>query len=99
MGEERVTDVKGGYSYHNYGLALDVVEIQDGVPVWNNPQWEKIGRIGEERGFEWGGRWKDIIDKPHFQKTFGFSAEELLEKIKNNQVDGDGYVKLDKSKK
>ena len=98
-GEERVTDVKGGYSYHNYGLALDVVEIQDGVPVWNNPQWEKIGRIGEEKGFEWGGRWRDIIDKPHFQKTFGFSAEELLEKVKNNQIDEDGYVKLDKSKK
>ena len=98
-GEERVTDVKGGYSYHNYGLALDVVEIQDDVPVWNNPQWETIGRIGEERGFEWGGRWKDITDKPHFQKTFGFSAEELLEKIKNNQVGRDGYVKLDKSKK
>ena len=46
-----------------------------------------------------GGRWKDIIDKPHFQKTFGFSAEELLKKVKNNQVDEDGYVKLDKSKK
>ena len=36
--------------------------------LWNgsNPLWERIGRIGEAVGLEWGGRWK-VRDYSHFQ--------------------------------
>ncbi|ELP1878973.1 M15 family metallopeptidase [Vibrio vulnificus] len=73
-----VTNVKGGYSYHNYGLAIDVVEIKDRKVNWN-PDWNAIGKIGVSYGFEWGGNWKSFVDKPHFQMTFGLSIADLVD--------------------
>ena len=36
--------------------------------LWDssNPLWERIGKIGEVIGLEWGGRWK-VRDYSHFQ--------------------------------
>jgi RHS repeat-associated protein len=72
-----VTNAKGGQSYHNYGLALDVVEIRNGKAIWNT-NWSGISRIGINNGFEWGGNFRSISDKPHFQMTFGYSISDLL---------------------
>ena len=51
-----VTQAAAGESYHNYGLAFDVVEIHKGAALWHNRDWELIGKEGELAGFEWGGR-------------------------------------------
>jgi peptidoglycan LD-endopeptidase CwlK len=64
-----VTYARGGESFHNFGLAIDIVDRGKGY----NIDWEKLGRIGERNGLEWGGRWDKIIDKPHFQYTGGLS--------------------------
>ena len=72
-----VTNARGGSSYHNYGLAIDVVEIRNNGSINWNPDWEAIGAIGVSNGFEWGGNWTTIIDKPHFQMTFGLSINDL----------------------
>jgi hypothetical protein len=39
----------------------------NGQPVWENPNWPKIGEMGEKYGFQWGGRWKKL-DMPHFER-------------------------------
>lgn len=70
-----VTNAKDGESYHNYGLAIDVVEIRGGQAVWNT-NWQGIGNIGIRNGFEWGGNWT-APDRPHFQRTFGLSIGDL----------------------
>ena len=67
---KKVTNAKGGQSYHNYGLAVDVAPIENGEINWNG-DWNKIGKIGMQHGFEWGGNFHSIKDKPHFQMTFG----------------------------
>ncbi len=55
-------------SPHCYGLAIDFVPIINGKVVWNNDEiWEKCGKIAEMLGLEWGGRWKNFLDKPHIQ--------------------------------
>lgn len=55
-------------SPHCYGLAFDFVPILDGKAVWNNDKlWEECGKIAEELGLEWGGRWVKFPDKPHVQ--------------------------------
>jgi peptidoglycan L-alanyl-D-glutamate endopeptidase CwlK len=75
-----VTQVKGGYSYHNYGLAIDfAVYAKDGKTInWNvDKDWMKVGEIGESLGLEWGGRWTGFKDYPHFQLTFGLSIADL----------------------
>src|SRR5690606_34917855 len=67
---QQVTNARGGDSYHNYGLAIDVVQIQGGQANWNGP-WGRIGEIGKAVGFEWGGDWRGFKDYPHFQMTLG----------------------------
>lgn len=64
-----VTNAPGGLSYHNYGLAFDVVpDAYVSLPDWNpnGPYWATLGSIGESLGLSWGGRWSKP-DKPHFE--------------------------------
>lgn len=103
----KVTNAKGGQSYHNYGLAIDIVLLVDKdkngsfeSASWDintdfdgdkKADWMEIVAIFKRYGFEWGGDWK-FNDAPHFQKTFGKSINELLYLHKNNKVDKNGFV-------
>jgi LAS superfamily LD-carboxypeptidase LdcB len=78
-----VTNAKGGQSYHNYGLAIDVVVMDNNKPNWNKPISKDIANIASTQGFEWGGNWKPpATDYPHFQVTFGETWQSLLKKVK-----------------
>lgn len=61
-----VTYARCGQSKHNHRRAFDVVELRDGKPLWENPNWELIGSLGEKAGLAWGGRWRRR-DLPHFE--------------------------------
>lgn len=75
----KVTNARGGYSYHNYGLAFDAAPLVNGKIDWNNVSlFEKMGQIGMSVGLEWGGNWKSFKDTPHFQWTGGLTIKELL---------------------
>ena len=77
---EKVTNAKGGYSYHNYGLAFDCVPIINKKAQWNRVDlYNTMGEIGKSLGLEWGGDFKSIKDRPHFQWTGGLNIKELLE--------------------
>jgi peptidoglycan LD-endopeptidase CwlK len=88
----KITNAKAGQSYHNYFMAGDVVEIVNGKPKWNC-DWKKIAEIGKSFGLEWGGDWKSIIDKPHFQYTNGLSIKQLYARY-NNKNFKDGFVNI-----
>lgn len=87
-----VSNAKGGFSYHNYGLAIDVAEIKNGQVIWDT-QWHKIAPIAKSLGFEWGGDFKKLVDKPHFQYTYGYSINELLA-LKEEGFTSNDYVVL-----
>ncbi|MEF9953069.1 MAG: peptidoglycan-binding protein [Clostridium sp.] len=75
----KVTNAKGGYSMHNYGLAFDIAIKVKGKIVWDNEAlYKKAGQIGESLGLEWGGSWSSFKDTPHFQWSGGLSIEDLL---------------------
>jgi len=75
---EIVTEARGGYSMHNYGVAFDICPLVNEKLDWNNiPLFEKIGPIGESIGLEWGGHWKTIIDRPHYQYAAGYDIEDF----------------------
>lgn len=81
-----VTNAKGGQSYHNYGLAVDLVELKsDGSVNWNF-DYKKLKPYSDKYGIEWGGTFKSILDKPHFQLTFGYSTSKLLT-LKKDKVE------------
>ena len=59
-----------GRSPHQLGRALDVVPLGPHGPEWpdsKDPRWEDIANSFEREGFEWGGRWVDFPDRPHYQ--------------------------------
>jgi hypothetical protein len=74
-----VTKAKGGQSYHNFGLAFDIVVLDSlGKADWDadHPGWKQAGEFGKSVGLEWGGDWKSFKDLPHFQYTGGLALEE-----------------------
>jgi len=88
-----ITNAKGGQSLHNFGLAIDVVEIKDGKALWSNPNWNKIATLGKSIGFAWGGDFKSIKDKPHFEMHFGRSLAQLQTLYVSGDRQGE-YVNL-----
>ena len=69
-----VTNCKGGYSYHNFGLAVDCVPSTHSPtepfdPDWNasHPAWKRMSDIGLSLGLESGATWRTFPDAPHFQ--------------------------------
>ncbi|MCX8698088.1 M15 family metallopeptidase, partial [Gilliamella sp. B3000] len=87
-----VTWVKGGYSYHNYGLAIDVIEMKNNNVNWDESVLKKISPVGIRNGFSWGGDWEKQKDYPHFEITFGYKASELLKKHNEGELDNEGYI-------
>lgn len=68
-----VTNAPSGYSWHEFGLAIDVVpeSVTTGQPDWNeqHPVWQEIVTKGESIGLVSGIEWHD---EPHFQLTGRF---------------------------
>jgi len=87
-----VTNARGGQSFHNFGLAIDVCEIRDGKAIWDC-DWARIAPVAKRLGWEWGGDWKSFPDRPHFQKVFGRSTAQLRE-LHAALGDPEGYVEI-----
>ena len=83
-----VTNCKGSSysSMHQWGVAFDFYLIMDvdgdgktSDDAYNDKTrlFEKVGKIGQSIGLEWGGLWK-TPDKPHFQlPDWGSTATKL----------------------
>jgi D-alanyl-D-alanine carboxypeptidase-like protein len=62
----RVTNAASNlYSWHGYGLAVDVISKAYG---WNRPEswFADVARSFKDQGCRWGGEWT-AKDLPHFQ--------------------------------
>lgn len=105
-----VTQARGGRSYHNFGLAIDIVLVVDKdsngsfeTASWDTKtdfdgdgksDWQEAVNIFKQHGYTWGGDWK-FVDKPHFEKTFGLSVAELDRRVQTkNVITGTNYPKL-----
>ena len=74
-----VTNAQGGESFHNFGLAYDVVVLDAlGKADWDSshPGWATAAQIGQSVGLEWGGSWKKFKDLPHYQYTAKLDLKE-----------------------
>lgn len=70
-----VTNARGGYSNHNFGIAFDVGVFEGGRYIPESPAYKAVGAIGMRLGLEWGGNWKTIQDEPHFQLRPAWARE------------------------
>ena len=73
---KKVTNARGGDSWHNYGLAADYAFVANGKVNWSGP-WDVFGRIARSCGLEWGGDFKTIVDRPHVQWTQGKTLAQM----------------------
>lgn len=79
---KKVTNARGGQSFHNWRVAFDVVPLRLGKPVWGTAGedgrlWQRIGAVGKAHGLEWAGDWKRFREYPHFQYTAGRSLADF----------------------
>ncbi|MEK3768499.1 M15 family metallopeptidase [Paenibacillus sp. FSL R5-0887] len=92
-----VTNAKGGYSYHNFGLAVDfALLLPNGSSVsWdmnrdynenNIKDWIEVVEEAKKLGFDWGGDWTSFKDYPHFQLVFGLTLTQLRAGIKPSEI-------------
>lgn len=89
-----VTNAKGGQSIHNYGFAVDICLIIDGITAswdtakdWDGDKiadWTECVNIFKKYGWNWGGDWKTFKDLPHFDKK-GFSDWKILQALKRDK--------------
>lgn len=81
-----VTNARGGYSYHNFGVAIDfALLLPDGGVSWDTRRdgdgdgiadWDEVVAQAKRIGWEWGGDWRSFTDLPHFEMTFGLSTAD-----------------------
>lgn len=101
---KKVTNARGGYSWHNYGLAIDFcLLINDKEISWDVKRdwdgdriadWMEVVSVFRKAGWEWGGTWK-FKDNPHFEKKFNLTISEALKRHKNkNFIEGTRYIKI-----
>lgn len=63
----KVTNARGGYSNHNFGIAFDIGVFEGNKYLADSTKYKAVGALGMDMGLEWGGNWKTIVDQPHFQ--------------------------------
>lgn len=96
-----VTYSKGGQSYHNFGLAIDIALLydKDNNGTWESLSWDtlkdfdkdgeadwhEVVEVFEDAGYFWGGHFTKLKDNPHFEKHFGLHWSELLKRYNNKQ--------------
>lgn len=63
-----VTNGKPGHSYHEYGLAFDVMLLDNGKVIARieDPAWAMFGKIVDSERLCWGGHWMQQ-DGPHVE--------------------------------
>lgn len=99
---KKVTNAKGGQSFHNFGLAYDIVFLIDKdsngtfeTASWDDmadydkdgtADWKEVVIVAKMYGYSWGGEWRSFKDKPHFEKTFGKTVIELDKLAKAGRV-------------
>ncbi len=77
-----VTNARGGFSNHNFGIAFDIGVFEGNRYLGESPKYKAVGVLGMDLGLEWGGSWKTLVDEPHYQLrprwAAGLSERQML---------------------
>lgn len=81
----KVTNAKGGYSWHNFKRAADLVLVRNGGEIeWKNldtnsdgiADYSQMGQVAKAHGFIWGGDFKGLADYGHIEYHPGLTLEQ-----------------------
>jgi len=86
-----VTNAPPGSSYHNFGLAVDLVPMDQVPPQpdWNinHPVWQQLLSAGRSVGLTEGAGFRTFPDNPHFQLT-GTLPDSPDDEVRQTFLDG-----------
>ena len=75
---KKVTNARGGDSFHNWRVAFDFVPVVDGKARWDDGAlFTQCGEIAESLGLEWAGRWVKFKEMAHCQFTYGLTLADF----------------------
>lgn len=87
----KVTNSPPGYSFHNFGLAIDMGVFASGkyldedAPAKADAFHKNASVIAQKHGLRWGGNFKSIVDTPHFEFDTKVTLAELRDRKENNK--------------
>lgn len=77
-----------GFSYHEYGLAID-------VSLTNSKDWDTVGEIGQGLGWRWGRYFRNPRREDwHLDMGFGHTTADLKKRLESGYLTS-GYVELE----
>ena len=87
-----VTNAKGGYSNHNFGIAFDIGVFEGSQYLEESSKYQAVGVLGMDLGLEWGGNWKTFVDQPHYQLrptwASDFAERQMLAELRLRHDNG-----------
>jgi peptidoglycan LD-endopeptidase CwlK len=97
-----VTNARGGFSNHNFGIAFDIGIFKGSTDpekaktfVPESALYKAIGALGTNLGLEWGGNWTSIKDEPHFQLrptwAGGMKEKDMLAELRTRKASGKDF--------
>ena len=84
----KVTNARGGYSNHNFGLALDFGVFKGGKYLDGSSPKEAhrvhaaVAQVAAKHGIEWGGNWRSFKDTPHYQVKVNMTMAQMRAAVK-----------------
>jgi peptidoglycan L-alanyl-D-glutamate endopeptidase CwlK len=88
----KVTNARGGYSNHNFGIAFDIGVFEGQKYLADSVKYKAVGVLGTDLGLDWGGNWTSIVDQPHFQLRPAWSVDlaekEMLAELRGRLAGG-----------
>jgi len=88
----KVTNSRGGYSNHNFGIAFDIGVFEGQKYLAESVKYKAVGVLGTDLGLDWGGNWTSLVDQPHFQLRPAWSVDltekEMLAELRGRLAAG-----------
>jgi peptidoglycan L-alanyl-D-glutamate endopeptidase CwlK len=96
-----VTNARGGYSNHNFGIAFDIGIFFNGHYIDDVLTEEEVSRhyraVSTLRGdlpLDWGGDWRSFQDEPHYElrppwRDAGIAESEFLAELRRRHEAGE----------
>lgn len=89
-----VTNARAGASFHQYGLAVDVGILKENRIDWGF-NYSLLVPFAAKYGLSWGGNFKKIKDKPHFEYSTKYNWRELLAMYNDKKfIEGTRYLDI-----
>jgi len=98
----KVTNARGGDSFHNYFFCFDFCLLRGKRQVsWSRQEdldqdgqkdWDEVVDVFLQLGFDWGGNWSSFPDYPHMQRLFGLTLRKAKELYAQKKVDSHGFL-------